>query len=58
MTDATALDPKVVCIFSPIGESHALLKYSTSKTTEGVKYSTLNDEWLYKTANDEPFAYE
>ena len=56
MTDATALDPKVVCIFSPIGERHALV--FTSKTTEGVKYSTLNDEWLYKTGNDEPFAYE
>ena len=31
MKDATALDPKVVCIFSPIGERHALRKYSHPK---------------------------
>ena len=46
VTDAPVLDTKVVCNFSSI------------KTTKGVKYSILKDEWLYKTANDEPFAYE
>ena len=46
VTDAPVLDTKVVCNFSSI------------KTTKGVKYSILKDEWLYETANDEPFAYE
>ena len=27
-----------------------------NKTTQAAKFSALNDEFLYKTANDEPFA--
>ena len=29
-----------------------------NKTTQSAKFSALNDEFLYKTANDEPFAKE
>ena len=51
------LGPESCLYFSPSGERHALLKYSHPKRQKEVN-TPLNDEWLYKTANDEPFAYE
>ena len=57
MTDATALDPKVVCIFHVAVSVTLLLKYSHPKRQKELN-TPLNDEWLYKTANDKPFAYE